>query len=350
MKITRENYQLWFVDWLDNNLSPSATKEMNTFIDQNPDLLEEFSDIPSCRLTAHDVLFNKESIKRSPGQVPIPQFELICAAYCENDLDEEQIAEMNEMIGNDRSRAIVPLIYSRIKLTAPEIVYKGKSGLKKHRISAKFLSIAAAALSAAAVLALIFLIGVPVQDKESISTIGLDTQGQNPVISEFNKVYSMNDGIKIKVPEEIRTTEKEDQPVMAESKMNDPENIEGMRVDVPDRISYGRQISLVNNSSEYNIAESVIELKEADFDDRTRIGAFIAKNFRTKILDEPSPSDSPLRGFEIAEAGIEGINKLLGWDMALTRKSDENGEVRSVKFDSRMLKFNTPVKNNGYSE
>ena len=81
-------------------------------------------------------------------------------------------------------------------------------------------------------------------------------------------------------------------------------------------------------------------------EERSDITRFISKTFREKILKEESPEDSPLKGYEIAEAGIKGINKLLGWDMALNKRSDENGELRSVYFSSKMLKFNTPVKMN----
>jgi hypothetical protein len=81
------------------------------------------------------------------------------------------------------------------------------------------------------------------------------------------------------------------------------------------------------------------------YDDRSRIGKFIAQTFRDKILKEDIPEDTPLKGYEIAEAGIEGLNKLFGWEMALTRNNDENGELKSLYFSSRTIKFNAPVKN-----
>ncbi|HLN55662.1 MAG TPA: hypothetical protein VK207_06705, partial [Bacteroidales bacterium] len=85
-------------------------------------------------------------------------------------------------------------------------------------------------------------------------------------------------------------------------------------------------------------------------DGRSNVGRFIARHFRSKILDEEVPSDAPLKGYEIAEAGIDGLNKLLGWEMALTERTDENGTVKSLNFNSRMLKFKTPVKNNSSAE
>jgi hypothetical protein len=52
-----------------------------------------------------------------------------------------------------------------------------------------------------------------------------------------------------------------------------------------------------------------------------------------------------LKAYEIAEAGVSGLNKLLGWEMALDERKDENGKLKSVYFSSKILKFNAPVKN-----
>jgi len=79
-------------------------------------------------------------------------------------------------------------------------------------------------------------------------------------------------------------------------------------------------------------------------DERSKLSRFIAKAFREKILKENTSQDSPLKGYEIAEAGVTGLNKLLGWEMALDKNNDENGELRSVYFSSKILKFNGPVK------
>jgi hypothetical protein len=79
-------------------------------------------------------------------------------------------------------------------------------------------------------------------------------------------------------------------------------------------------------------------------DGRSRLSKFIAKTFREKILKEKNAKDSPLKVYEIAEAGVSGLDKLLGWEMALDEKKDGNGELKSVYFSSKLLKFNAPVK------
>ena len=79
-------------------------------------------------------------------------------------------------------------------------------------------------------------------------------------------------------------------------------------------------------------------------EDRSSIGRFIARNFREKLLREETPPDTPLKGFEIAAAGVAGINKIFGWEMELDEKKTEAGETKSVYFSSRIIKFNAPVK------
>jgi hypothetical protein len=83
-----------------------------------------------------------------------------------------------------------------------------------------------------------------------------------------------------------------------------------------------------------------------DYDDgRSRIGKFLARVVREKILKEKNVKDTPLQIYEIAKAGVSEINKLLGWEMALDERKDANGELKSVYFSSKILKFNAPVKN-----
>ena len=78
-------------------------------------------------------------------------------------------------------------------------------------------------------------------------------------------------------------------------------------------------------------------------DERSKLNKFIAKTFREKILKENTSNDGPLKSYDIAAAGVTGLNKLFGWEMTLDKNNDENGELRSIYFSSKILKFNAPV-------
>jgi hypothetical protein len=87
----------------------------------------------------------------------------------------------------------------------------------------------------------------------------------------------------------------------------------------------------------------IADIPDAE-DERSQVGKFISKTFREKILKEKKPKDTPLNGYEIAEAGISGLNKIFGWQMALEKRNDGNGQPKSIYFSSEILKFNAPVK------
>jgi hypothetical protein len=74
------------------------------------------------------------------------------------------------------------------------------------------------------------------------------------------------------------------------------------------------------------------------------INALVAKIFREKILKSKTPESGSLKGYEIADVGINGLNKLLGWQMSLQKTRDEKGDIKSLYFSSKILKFNAPVR------
>jgi hypothetical protein len=118
-----------------------------------------------------------------------------------------------------------------------------------------------------------------------------------------------------------------------------------------DKVPILTQIDLNNVTIRNTLIASntIVYIPEIE-DERSKVGRFFAKTFREKFLKEKTPPDSPLKGFEIAEAGVTGLNKLFGWEMALDKKNDENGQPKSVYFSSKILKFNAPVKKSEVSE
>ena len=355
MKISRENYEMWFMDWLDNNLTGSQAEELNSFLDENPDLQEEFNDlcVLNLRPTAC-ILKGKQKLLRSSSDLPERQFEILCAAAAENDLREEEQIEIDEIISQDPGKVRTLEIYKRLRLKAPEIVYPNKRKLFRLSAGQKVYRVVWTGLSAAAVVSIIFLTGVLNRSGrlEDNTTVALEKTAHLPQADNRIAVENKN-------PTFVEKTS----PPLAQKKTElVAENMQSIPVEQEneiEKISAPEKVSLIVPPLQENLQDNSLvavnipikSVPEHDPDDgRSNIGRFIAQRFRSKVLDEPAASDKPLKGYEIAEAGIEGLNKLLGWQMALTTKNDEKGDVKSVNFNSRMLKFNAPVKNNGSSE
>lgn len=84
MKITRDNYEIYFIDYLDGSLSPDAVRELKAFLLVNRDLEELLEDTEECRLPLSTEQFSqKESLKKTACH-ECPDYYAIAAA--ENEL------------------------------------------------------------------------------------------------------------------------------------------------------------------------------------------------------------------------------------------------------------------------
>lgn len=356
MKICRENYEIWFTDWLDNNLTSRQTDELYAFLEQNVDLRDEFNDLAGIKLEPEKILYpGKDMLRKSSSEIDLTQFDLLCAAMVEKDLSSVQEREMQEIISSDEERKKTSEIFGMLKLHPPGEVYSGKNKLLRKTAGQKIFRLAAIGLSAAATIAFIVTIGFlrPSLTSPSFQGIGMisdemtpsgiqQNPGSEPVNSTpVDSAENVPPAIEEPVAEEKELQAEPDAPELIMERETVPQKV---ALNVSSSLTRGEESNSLIASSVSFVAEEV----QIDDDNRSNVGRFLAQTFRTKVLDEAS--DEPVKGYEIAEVGINGINKLLGWDMALSRNSDENGEIKSVYFSSRMLKFNAPVKNTDIAE
>ena len=66
MNITRDNYESFFLDYLEGSLDPSMMEQMHAFLERNPDLKAEMEEFEQVSLIADPVLFmEKEKLKKN---------------------------------------------------------------------------------------------------------------------------------------------------------------------------------------------------------------------------------------------------------------------------------------------
>jgi hypothetical protein len=358
MNINRSNYEVWIIDWLDGNLSRDQEKQLKLFLHNNPDIREESEDLFSPGLKPENASFkNKDLLKKEPSELPEQQFEYLCAAYLEGDLSPEQIGELRMITANDPVAKKTFDLIQNTKLAPPADSYKNKKSLIRLTPVQKFARTAIIGLSAAAAIILLitfyFTGPRPIKGKETTAT--KSNLQDTTVIFEIKKALPVIMDNPVRIDRAVamaspvqKTNTSIIKPSDAIYKADRSSLIKGPARDIQiNKIAIASDIDLsVTFPSSalvaYN-APAVISTDEEDAD-RSRLGKFIAKTFREKILREKTSSDAPLKAYEIAEAGVTGLNKLLGWEMALNEKKDANGEVSAIYFSSKVLKFNAPVK------
>jgi hypothetical protein len=359
MKPDRSNYEIWLIDWSEGKLSDQEIELLQSFLDENPDLKREAEGMSFPILSPPENYFNKkEKLKKSPEDFDIPQIEYLSVGWLEKDLSPEQAAELKQSISRNNKNKVLFDSIQKIKLKPVPGEYKYKKLLKKRSTGAKILRLSVVGLSTAATIAILVLsiLFIPRYFREN-NTVTVenvrDTNNIKPfvIMAEVLRApfaEEKNQGARGK---KVQTAAIKKIPVIAE-------NIQGKTM-ISDTLVSGNSTSVdritpIPAASEITVAiisprtsliTTSIKFEEPVYDqERNKLGKFIARTLRQKVLKEKLPDDSPLKGYEYAEVGIAGLNKLFGWEMELVKTNDANGELKSLYFSSKVLKFNAPVK------
>lgn len=360
MQIDRSNYEIWLIDWLDGNLTDSEVERLQFFLKENPDLKAEFDETANLRLDPSEKLFpHKDNLKKTIANLSESQFEYLCVAFLEKDLTAGQQSELKESIEHDKKKKPVFEFIQKIKLSPVAIPYKHKNRLLRRTAAQKVIQLALAGLSAAAILVFVLINylsvprALPVRSEKSAQNIVVDSNIQEPFVG---KVV-----VEMKPVKENIQPEKQDnnQIVISEkysaslsgSGLNSTVSQDSLKIseDFPrmslKRIHVSAKVDFNAGPTQNSLIAFNSPVVVPEYDDgRSKLSKFLAKTFRERFLKENEAKDSPLKVYEIAEAGVSGLNKLFGWEMQLDKRNDENGELESVYFSSKMLKFNAPVK------
>ena len=207
MTIDRSNYETWFIDWLDGNLTETQAGQLKNFLAENPDLEEELQELSEIRLIGIASEFKvKNRLLKNPSDLSADQFDNLCAGFIENDLSVNEKNELLEIISADPERKQIFDIFSKLKLVPYKISYKHKKKLLRRTPLQKVIRISVASLSAAASVAILivssFYLSDKVADNKSSWLISLDNDGRvsHSLVPMQATVYAVN---KLEVEKQI---------------------------------------------------------------------------------------------------------------------------------------------------
>jgi hypothetical protein len=359
MHIDSSNYEIWLIDWLDGNLDTLQVEELKLYLEQNPGIRAEFSDLASINIMPAEISFpHKEQLKKSPSDMPVSQFEYLCTAYLENDLTDSQQPELLDIVNRYPDRKKTFDLIQKTILLRERGEYKYKSLLLKRTTFQKGIWLTVSSLGTAAAIFLIILVFSGIYRTRALKI--------NPSSHNLVPDSSLQRSSAAVAKERILL---ENKPIQAEKKIENSvvtvknidraianTNIVATSADTMpgkagnqsltlNKVPVHPQVNLVKKTAGETLIASnpTITMPDAG-NERSKAGRFISRTFREKLLKEKTPPDTPLKGYEIAEAGVTGLNKLFGWQMVLVMKNDDKGQPNSVHFNSKILTLTTPVK------
>lgn len=359
MEINRTNYEAWIIDWLDGKLSEGEVDMLTSFLDLNPDIKEETDLMSSSTLYPQSQTpLRKDGLKRSVNDLSTQQVELLSIAYFEDDLNDVQKAELQSNIQAVPANKRVFDLIQKSRLSVPEgISFHGKSNLKRLTLSSNLLKVAAS-VAAAVILTVIVLTyartavtsteptiaTAETVDEETTSFAGREEIEQE-LLSEYTpkeSTFTSNEETKIVIAEEMPTTiqipqeQEEDEDITAPTPRQEYDPITSVALPPVQSLGFMAHAPSIMPSNTF--------VPDRYLREEPMFPQFLARVFRSNVLEEHDANDTPIRGYEIAEATVKILNSMWETEMAFIKDTNEAGEVESIYFSSRLFKYQSRPK------
>lgn len=134
MNINLHNYEAYFLDYHEGNLSLDLIKELMEFLSRHPELREEFESFEPVTLEdIEEVTYQgKDALKKQNAGVNPANFDELAIEYIEGTLSAEQQRALQAFIAKNPHYKKEVELYSKTKLIADNsIVFEDKASLKK---------------------------------------------------------------------------------------------------------------------------------------------------------------------------------------------------------------------------
>ncbi len=335
-------------------LSSEETDELFNLINESPSDLGDHITEESLSMSPGETTYpNKNRLYKSYAEIDRKQFETLCIAGLEGDLTLSQSQEIMDVLESDPAKKAVYGSFHKLRLEPETIVYHGKNKLRKLTPAGRIVRLAAIPLSIAASITILLtaldFLGKPVEETmvpdivnesgkvhasitESSGNATIDIPSEN---TEHRSIVAKV--IKEESPEAITTT------VAGNIETTEISEVVAEIILKPEPADFNPEVLLTTVEVDpFKLAE--VSLDEPQPYGSSTIGENIASGFREKLLGEENPDNSPLKVYEIAGAGINGISKLLGWEMNLKARKEKTGEVNALTFNSKLITIQAPLK------
>ncbi len=334
MDINRNNYESFFMDYLDGGMPPDQVIELMSFLKENPDLKTELEEFEEINIEPGKKRFESKTSLKKSFIVNDSNFDNFCIASLEGDLTNEESILFQTWLQQNPIKAREFELYKKTRLIPEKITFDFKSTLKKSSVARIFTPKVRGYFSAAA--SIIILLALYI----FISKPGIN---ESTVISEIITDTTTVE-TKSQPGQESLTKPDIEKPVITQDVIIVPDKLN--RLLQPDTIELTLkkiQRKEINPLQEKSILAALVPIKVLDIVENTQnnltLSQMAVKTFKSEILKEEKNKINPDKFtlWDIADAGIRGINKIIGWKMDFDKEYNDDGELIALGFDSNTI-------------
>lgn len=345
MVMNIDNYELYFLDYAEGNLSPARERELFAFLENHPEYREEFDAFVNVQMppfTDPEKRISR-SLKMDPAgrETSSLPFGLLCISYLEGDLEPEDRAAFERHLKQDPAAEKTLDAFRKTKLVAdPSLVYANREALKKYPrknlrplFSTRNIAVAATlAILASVSWLLLFQVTGGTDRPRPVQHIASRGHAESINIpARETQITPRQSDIKITLPAPARNTDHlASMPPLRQVRIpkppgGEPRSFFLLRFETERRV-YAQNLPL---EKEYYTQSPGKERKSAAGRVLSKIGNQIKDLFSPtrEILDN---NDNPVF-WNIARTGVNSFNLLTDHHYEIVRYLDETGRTKQVK-------------------
>ncbi len=363
MKISQANYEQYFLDYLDGNLSDREISMLEDFLLLNPSLREELEGLEKMYLRPGNQVYPEKDLLKKPDlNLPINEenFQDFCIAASESDLNEYLTKKFQDYIDTHPEKLDEYLIYNHLHLLPePDISFPLISNLKKpiFLLSSRVIYVSVSIAAAIALFLFIYKktenLSIPLENqitsniphkneiqKENLEKIQNPQDIHKQIPDSKKPAVDKASLISIQDLKLKKTEETFQKNILENSNSNNQSEllkIAAPSIDMPLSALTPTDVDIPEQNLEIPIKVNKAPEKYLSWQE------VASMEINKKILGKKENTFSKPTIWDVADAGIHGINRLTGSKMKLEKKTDKKGEIKRVRFESKLLSFSTSV-------
>ncbi|MCK3686096.1 hypothetical protein [Maribellus sp. YY47] len=344
MKITRQNYEAYFIDYLEGKLDEQLVDVFIDFLQQNPDLKEELELFSAVSAVPESHTFNKKKKLYHEKYDLESEFNQAAVAKLEGDLSQQETEDFERYIlAHPEKQEDVDLFEKTLLKADVNIVFEKKNKLYKRTVG-KTIMLWASRISAMFIVGLVIFSVMTKNDKdpESIHQLAQIEEPKNPNTDAQQKIVftqepaaenkKVTEVTEKSVPQKTETKNStKTQEVIQKNIQAEKPVTQRIRIEIP------KEIQSLTASLDVQPAAETLETMYISIPETPQ------SNVEERLLADVVLEKTGLDNLSINKIKKAGLKLVSGFTKDnLTYKTDDEGEITEINYDSRLLAFTIP--------
>ncbi|MCF6358236.1 MAG: hypothetical protein L3J54_10565 [Draconibacterium sp.] len=346
MKINKNNYEAYFIDYLEGNLDRRFVDDFIEFLQLNPYLKEELSLLGTVSVEPENILFGKKENLFKRKLDSEKEFDKAAIAHLEGDISISDKQEFESYIAEHPEKNREVALFGKTKLQPDETIVFNKKKILYRRSKQKVFLMWSARVAAILIIAFAFFTLIEKPATKLISENKVvkvdDKKADTPELKQLPVKTQKEDPVKIK-KDAVKPTIKNAAPKPKRKSLREDTKGRLTHEDVViQRIPVEIPVEMKSIT-----ASLVIEIPAARMATMyIKIPPNPADYFEERLLVDVVKEKTGLDKFKfntITKAGLNLVSNIS--KEKFKYETNEEGKITEYKYNSRLLAFSIPSRN-----